>query len=117
MSREMFPRRPRRRVIFALASSPPLLRGGFGFWFCSGSLSHELGSSREAARLLIFPHPRSFIFLFVTTPSGCETDKRSGCQVPTMVLSETRGLWLSWVVRGGIERSEERRVGEECRSR
>src|SRR2546426_3219115 len=27
MSRELFPRRPRRRVIFALASSPPLLRG------------------------------------------------------------------------------------------
>jgi len=23
-------------------------------------------------------------------------------QMPTMVLSETRGLWLSWVVRGGI---------------
>src|SRR5437016_1150532 len=100
MSREIFPRRPRRRVIFALASSPALLRGGFGF---VGFLSHELGSSREVARLLIFSHPRSFIFLFVTTPSGSETDKRSGCQVPTMVLSETRGLWLSWVVRGGIE--------------
>src|SRR5437899_11951186 len=85
------------------SSSPPLLRGGFGFWFCSGSLSHELGSSREAARLLIFPHPRSVIFLFVATPPGSEADKPSGCQVPTMVLSETRGLWLSWVVRGGIE--------------
>src|SRR3989442_8798603 len=88
MSREIFPRRPRRRVIFALASSPALLRGGFGFWFCSGFLSHELGSSREVTRLLIFSHPRSFIFLFVTTPSGSETDKRSGCQVPTMVRSE-----------------------------
>src|SRR3989442_6606624 len=102
MSREMFPRRPRRRVIFALASSPPLLRGGFGFWFCSGSLSHELGSSREAARLLIFPHPRSFIFLFVTTPSCSETDKRSRCQRPNMVLSDTHGLWPTLVGRGGI---------------
>jgi len=26
----------------------------------------------------------------------------AGWHVPTMVLSETRGLWLFWVVRGGI---------------
>src|SRR5271157_145621 len=26
----------------------------------------------------------------------------AGWQSPTMVLSETRGLWLCWVVRGGI---------------
>jgi hypothetical protein len=26
----------------------------------------------------------------------------AGWRLPTMVLSETRGLWLSWVVRGGI---------------
>src|SRR5437879_13070376 len=101
MSREIFPRRPRRRVIFALASSPALLRRGFGFWFCSGFLSHELGSSCEVTRLLIFSQPRSFIFLFVTTPSGSETDKRRGCREPTMDLSQTRGPWPSCVARVG----------------
>ena len=31
-----------------------------------------------------------------------ETHKQGGCRVPTMVLSETRGLSLFRVVRGGI---------------
>ena len=30
--------------------------------------------------------------MFATTPVCSETDKRNGCQVPTMVLSEARGL-------------------------
>src|ERR1700722_1281805 len=38
----------------------------------------------------------------VTMPFGFGRDKQSGCAVPTMVLSETRGLWLFLVVRGGI---------------
>src|SRR5437660_10402454 len=32
---------------------------------------------------------------------GAPASQRGG-DVPTMVLSETRGLWLCWVVRGGI---------------
>ena len=39
----------------------------------------------------------------VTMPFGFGRDKQSGCAVPTMVLSETRGLWLFLVVRGGIQ--------------
>src|ERR1700739_3054704 len=36
------------------------------------------------------------------TPSVSDADKQSGCAMPTMVLSETRGLLLFLVVRGGI---------------
>src|ERR1700692_3509780 len=35
-------------------------------------------------------------------PSVPDTSKQSGCAVPTMVLSEARGLSLFLVVRGGI---------------
>jgi hypothetical protein len=34
--------------------------------------------------------------------SGSFASKRVGFSGPTMVLSETRGLQLSWVMRGGI---------------
>ena len=41
-------------------------------------------------------------FVVVTTPSASDVDKQRGCKVPTMVLSEARGLLLFLVVRGGI---------------
>src|SRR5437879_6797519 len=52
-----------------------------------------------------YPGPSVAAF-FVPCGSAC---KQRGGNVPTMVLSETRGLWLCWVVRGGIlwPRSEE----------
>jgi hypothetical protein len=37
-----------------------------------------------------------------TKPSVLKPAKQNGGQVPTMVLSETRGLSLFLVVRGGI---------------
>jgi hypothetical protein len=36
--------------------------------------------------------PGGFHRLFATKPVSSETDKQNGCQVPTMVLSEARGL-------------------------
>src|SRR6266705_3476963 len=45
-----------------------------------------------------YPGPSVAAF-FVPCGSAC---KQRGGNVPTMVLSETRGLWLCWVVRGGI---------------
>ena len=38
-----------------------------------------------------------------TKPSVLKPAKQNGGQVPTMVLSETRGLWLFRVVREGLE--------------
>ena len=35
-------------------------------------------------------------------PAATFAPASSGWQLPTMVLSETRGLWLFWVVPGGI---------------
>src|SRR6266566_1937081 len=45
-----------------------------------------------------YPGPSVAAF-FVPCGSAC---KQRGGNVPTMVLSETRGLWLCWVVRGCI---------------
>ena len=49
--------------------------------------------------------PRGSIFATVTAPSFLETNKPDGYPLDEwqrMVLSETRGLWLSSIVRGGI---------------
>ena len=48
-----------------------------------------------------FPSQR-FTLLAATASSDSETHKRCGCVVATMVLSETRGLMLFRVIRGGI---------------
>jgi hypothetical protein len=56
------------------------------------------------------PSPNDLGFLYqrfsspsATKLSGLKPAKQNGGQVPTMVLSETRGLWLFRVVRGGLE--------------
>jgi hypothetical protein len=41
-----------------------------------------------------------------TKPSVLKPAEQNGGQVPTMVLSETRGLWLFRVVREGLESTE-----------
>ena len=59
------------------------------------------------------PRPASLILVFpsqLRSGFGCDDATRilklrQACAVvtmSTMVLSETRGLWLSWVIRGGI---------------
>src|ERR1035437_149342 len=40
--------------------------------------------------------------MFSTKPVNSETHKQSGCQVPTMVLSEAHGLSLFRVIREGL---------------
>jgi hypothetical protein len=46
--------------------------------------------------------PSGFPRDVATTLVCSETDQHNGCQVPTMVLSEARGLWLFRVVREGL---------------
>jgi len=61
-----------------------------------------VGSQRRRNAFL----PLWFHFRFVTTPIESETSKPGGCPLEEwqrMVLLETRGLWLSWIIRGGIE--------------
>jgi hypothetical protein len=55
--------------------------------------SHGLG------RFVVQPYMAVWVFfpggfhrLFATKPVSSETGKQNGCQVPTMVLSEARGL-------------------------
>jgi len=43
-----------------------------------------------------------FSSCFVMKPVNSETYKQNGCQVPTMVLSEARGLSLFRVIREGL---------------
>ena len=69
-------------------------------WSSSGVL---FVSSREAARHFF---PLWFHFTVVTAPFVSETNKPDSYPLDEwqrMVLFETRGLWLSWIVRGGIE--------------
>jgi len=49
-----------------------------------------------------FPLPAVFI-VYRNEAVSSETAKQNGGQMPTMVLSETRGLWLFRVVREGLE--------------
>jgi hypothetical protein len=42
------------------------------------------------------------LWSFDAFDSGSYASKRVGSSGPTMVLSETRGLQLFWVMRGGI---------------
>ena len=52
-----------------------------------------------------------FVSLFSCRDGGSTPSVREAAQagvlapdnMPTMILCETRGLWLYWVVRGGIE--------------
>src|SRR6266404_5797046 len=69
-------------------------------WSSSGVL---FVSSREAARHFF---PLWFHFTVVTARFVSETNKPDSYPLDEwqrMVLFETRGLWLSWIVRGGIE--------------
>jgi len=70
-------------------------------WSSSGLVS-RLVSVREAENRSLFP---VVPYPFVTTPFVSETYKPDGYPLnewQRIVLSETRGLWLSWIVRRGI---------------
>jgi hypothetical protein len=58
-------------------------------WFWSSAPWTRFGAQPGTA-VWIFS-PSGFHRVFATKPVSSETDKQNGCQVPTMVLSETRG--------------------------
>jgi hypothetical protein len=51
----------------------------------------------QGAEIILFLQIHSTV---VMTPFGSDANKQSGCELPTMVLSEARGLSLFLVVRG-----------------
>ena len=58
------------------------------FWF---SAPWTRFGTQPVTAVWIFS-PSGFHRVVATKPVRSETDKQSGCEVPTMVLSETRGL-------------------------
>ena len=84
-----------------------------GFWFC------HFGSPRISAAM---PTPGDGFQIMVSsrrgrlTPIRCEATQAHGLAlVPTIILCEARGLWLFWVIRGGIGLT--RRLGAQCSTR
>src|SRR5579863_539485 len=73
----------------------------------SGNVSrpprHLLGSLHSHAWLFGFSLLAVFIAPLRRSPSVLRPTSKTGCQVPTMVLSEARGLSLFRVIREGLE--------------
>jgi hypothetical protein len=65
-----------------------------------------LGLLRSQARLFGFSLSAVFIAPSRRSPSVLRPTSKTGCQVPTMVLSEARGLSLFRVIREGLGSSE-----------
>jgi len=76
----------------------------------SGNVSrpprHLLGSLHSHAWLFGFSLLAVFIAPLRRSPSVLKPTSKTGCQVPTMVLSEARGLWLFRVIREGLGSAE-----------
>jgi len=70
---------------------------GWFFW-----LSAPDTLARTRGETTCFFPPQEFHLLGGYRHWIAETDEQKWSQLPTMVLGETRGLWLCWVVRGGI---------------
>src|SRR5580658_6813700 len=67
---------------------------------------HLLGSLHSQERLFGFSLSAVFIASLRRSPSVLRPTSKTGCQVPTMVLSEARGLSLIRVIREGLESAE-----------
>src|SRR3984957_2947639 len=67
---------------------------------------HLLGSLHSQLWLFGFSLSAVFIASLRPSPSVLRPTSKTGCQVPTMVLSEARGLWLFRVIREGLESAE-----------
>ena len=87
-----FPRFPRRVISTATPGAGLLL-----------PLLLPEGKQTRAGRWSRISRSRGFHGAAVTTSAGAETRQATGWRVPTMVLSETRGLQLYGVIRGGLE--------------
>jgi hypothetical protein len=64
---------------------------------------HLLSSLHSQARLFGFSLSAVFIASLRRSPSVLRPTSKTGCPVPTMVLSEARGLSLFRVIREGLE--------------
>ena len=84
-----------RRIV---SDFPALLNEREWFWL-SAPWTRFVAQPRTTVWIF---SPRGFHRVVATTPVCSETDKRNGCQVPTMVLSEARGLSLFRVIREGL---------------
>jgi len=84
-----------RRIV----SDFPALRNEREWFWSSAPWTRFVAQPRTAVWIF---SPSGFHRMFATTPVCSETDKRNGCQVPTMVLSEARGLSLFRVIREGL---------------
>jgi hypothetical protein len=73
-------------------------------WFCS-SAPWTRFCAQPVTAVWSFS-PSGFHRVVATKPVRSETNKQNGCQVPTMVLSEARGLSLFRVVREGLGSSK-----------
>jgi hypothetical protein len=105
-SPDMFYKRKSQEKHFALrrkvSDFPVLLNEREWFW---SSAPWTRFGAQPVTAVWIFS-PRGFHRVVATTPVCSETDKRNGCQVPTMVLSEARGLSLFRVIREGLGSSK-----------
>ena len=69
-------------------------------WFWSSAPSARFVAESSAAVWTF--SVSGFHRVVATKPIRSETNKQTGCQVPTMVLSEARGLSLFRVIREGL---------------
>src|SRR5713101_186506 len=82
MSREIFPHRPRPKQCSPRHRAPVAYEEAF--WFCSGSLSHELGSSRERRGYLGLPSQQFHL------PDGDDVSRHP------KLTSEAVAWWQPW---------------------
>jgi hypothetical protein len=104
MSRDISPPRLGTETFLSRHSAQPLARAlAIDEWSSSDGVVLCFVSSHETARSFFLPvvsfHYRdgAILFLKLTSLTVMRLDKRQ-----LMVLLETRGLWLSLVIRGGI---------------
>src|ERR1700694_1342502 len=81
-------------------------------WFWSSAPSARFVAQSSAAVWTF--SVSGFHRVVATKPIRSETNKQTGCQVPTMVLSEARGLSLFRVIREGLgSTTKRRRIGSD----
>jgi len=102
MSRDILRRRLDADTFLSRHSAQPFERALVIEWSCSGDVVSCFVSSHETVRSFFLP----------VVPFHCcdgairfwniKPDSYPLYEWQRMVLSETRGLWLSWIVREGI---------------
>jgi len=102
MSRDILPRRLDADTFLSRHSAQPFERALGIEWSCSGDVVSCFVSSHETVRSFFSPvvpfHCCDGAIRFLNS----KPDSYPRYEWQRMVLSETRGLWLSWIVREGI---------------